>query len=299
MKKIGCVLLALCMGLAACGSDDYRSEPEAGTVVKATPEASTEEEVKRTSSEPEESAARSQDPEEVEEDDPLSSMAAYSSDEALLNDVRRQVECGEAHLEQLWWVNDSVVAELFGEEVFPDGSYHNGIFLFEFSHRGDIAQLAEESGFSAEKLENTWTNAWPWARWDLLCRRWSLYATVQPMKDGWPTPRNWIPPEDRTYEETKNAVARWHEDSETQVPADNGPESPQPTSEYVMPEFVPVEDHPGYELAVVEEAEDGRALQVRLRWTNEEGFGFWAELPGYALEIFWEHEGEWFIPVEV
>lgn len=293
MKKFAVMLLAaavLALVLGACLPVD--GEPETGGAGMAPGS-----EVSRTApEEPEE------EPEEVEGwGEGLSSFAAYSWNGNLLEDIQKSQDFGD-----VWWINDEPVSALYGEEVFADGMCWDGVFRFDFGTSRDVSRLVEESGFTEEELNDCWAREWPWDSWVYMALSWQLAVTYKPLPEGkWVTPSWWLPPEGATgkgedqgpyilglpYDENGNPIPT---PEPTPIPEDR-----QAVEDYQRPEWEPAEGHDGYEMAIVHAAPDGRPLQVRLRWKNEEGFGFWAQLPGYALDSFWEHEGEWFVKVNV
>ncbi len=141
-----------------------------------------------------------------------------------------------------------------------------------------------------------------------MVRGWEFAATYNPLPEGqWVTPNWWLPPEgltgkgedmgadgpfpDGPYDENGNPIP-------TPEPTPF-PEDREAVEDFKFPGWRPVEGHEGYEISTVHATADGRPLQVRLRWKNEEGYGFWAQLPAHALDSFWEHEGEWFVKVTV
>lgn len=252
MRKFAVMLLAaavLAMGLGACLLVD--GEPETGRA--GTGQESRVSEAAHDEPTPESERPK---PNDGAGGVPVwSTFAEYSWNGALLEDIQ-----GERELGDIWWVNDEPVAELYGEEVFPDGVCLDGVFHFEFNSRQDIAELAELSGFTEEELKES-------PPLSCMLRNWQFCVTCQPLTGEWFTPSGWMPPEN-----IGQANYRYHR-------------------------WEPVEGHEGYEMDII--YDDERPLQVWLRWKNEEGFGFWAQLPGYALDMFWEHEDEWFIKVNV
>lgn len=75
---------------------------------------------------------------------------------------------------------------------------------------------------------------------------------------------------------------------ESQAPTFTPAPTPEwePAGDYQPPEFRPVEEHPGFELAVTEPGPGELPLQVRLRWEREGRWCF-AQIPGHSLEAFW------------
>lgn len=277
MKHVVCLTLALALLLGACGA-----ESTTGGKVASTPEP----------------VLPVEDPYSDWEAAPLWIHTAYSGDTGLLNAIREEGGPGT-----LWWVNDGAIAQAYGGEVFPDGVYLEGVFQFKFSIPKSSEELAALAGYPEDEGRR-FTREWPWYTWENLARNWEFFVTIQPIQgDAWPTPSLMIPSEEwPTFEDWLGHVGDDHFGGNPALDAYHAGEllidDPQPVSEYVMPQFAPVEGHEGYEMAVVYALPDGTPMQVRLRWRNEEGFGFWAQLPAHALETFWEYQNQWFVRVD-
>ncbi len=295
MKKFtAIILLAAVMLLALAGCLPVDGEPETGGAGMAG-------EVSRVVEQDVEPYV----PETIEGwGDGLSSFPAYSWNGGLLEDIQRSRDFGD-----IWWINDGTVSALYGEEVFADAVCDDGVFRFNFSSGQDISALAAASGFTEEELTGGWTREWPWDSWEYAARGWELAATYKPLPEGqWVTPSWWLPPEgltgrgedmDRYWLE--QLLGPFDEDGFPIPTPDTTPfpEDREAVEDFKFPGWRPVEEHEGYEISTVHATTDGRPLQVRLRWRNEEGFGFWAQLPAHALDSFWEHEREWFVKVTV
>ena len=208
---------------------------------------------------------------------------------------------------EIWWFNDAPVTAMYTDRVFADGACYDGVCEFEFQDRRSPAEMAALYGVTAEELERTCMDQWPWKSWENLTYRWKFYVTIQPMAGEWFSP-GWIAPEEGSYEEylagrIQASRERYGGDEEIDLMemfrnGELGPKNPQPASEYQYPAFQPVEGHEGLEMALVAETPSGLPLQVRFRWKTEDGFGCWAEVPGWALERFYEHLDEWFVKVD-
>lgn len=230
----------------------------------------------------------------------FNSFGAYSWHQRLLEEEVKGF--GE-----IWWFNDGPVAEMYSDRVFADGACYNGVCQFEFQDRRDTADMAALYEVTAEELERTCMDPWPWSSWQSLAYSWKFYVTIQPMTGDWFSP-GWIAPEEGTYEEylaqrIQASRERYGGDEEIDLmemfrKGGLGPRNPQPASEYQYPAFQPVEGHEGVEMALTAETPDGLPLQVRFRWKTEDGFGCWAEIPGWAAERFYEHLDEWFVKVD-
>ncbi len=241
----------------------------------------------------------------------VNSFAAYSGSKSLLENLQDELDLAESGIDlsgsELWWINDEAVTELYGEDVFADGACYEGIFRFMFSSRQEDSELAALAGLTEEELR-LWAREWDWPSYGYMVRGWELAATYEPLPEGkWVTPSWWLPPEELTGRGEEQPGYR--EMLGLHVGADGKPiPTPEPTpfpedrqavEDFKFPGWEPVEGHEGYEISTVHTAADGRPLQVRLRWKNEAGYGFWAQLPAHALDSFWEHEGEWFVKVTV
>lgn len=217
--------------------------------------------------------------------------------------VLERVQKESSELGKIWWLNDQAVDEVSGEDMWACCTYRKGAFQFDFTPVKSEEEIIELTGMSLQELERH-TDCWPWNPAGYTAQNWEFCMTIQPINGDWPTPDHWIPPKNLTYEEyIKKAFVTAPGGSRTpeEMVEDLGwtPNNPQPTSEYEMPQFSPVKGREGYEMAVVHTKPDGAPLQVRLRWRNEEGFGFWAQIPAHALDIFWEHQDQWFVPVDL
>lgn len=297
MKKFTAVVLlmaALLLTLPGCLPVD--GEPETGGAGMAG----------------ESRAAEPYEPETIEGwGDGVNSFAAYAGNKGLLENLQFELDLVEsgAHLagSELWWINDEAVTGLYGEDTIADGVCHEGVFRFTFQSPQEDSELARLAGLSEEELR-LWAREWNWLNYGYLVRGWEFAATYKPLPEGqWVTPSWWLPPEgltgkgedmgadgpfpDGPYDENGNPIP-------TPEPTPF-PEDREAVEDFKFPGWRPVEGHEGYEISTVHATADGRPLQVRLRWRNEEGFGFWAQLPAHALDSFWEHEGEWFVKVTV
>ena len=220
---------------------------------------------------------------------------------AVLEHLREE----SSEMGRIWWLNDQVVDAVSEEMMWTRCAYVKGVFQFEFYPSMPKEEVSQLTGISIRELFRQ-TDRWPWEPKGYISQNWEFCVTIQPVNGDWPTPDHWIPPENYTYEDFANQVGGKGSES---VPTEdialadefppNTPNNPQPTSEYEMPQFSPVKGRRGYEMAVVHTKPDGAPLQVRLRWRNEEDFGFWAQIPAYALDIFWEHQDQWFVPVDL
>lgn len=289
MKKRTAIFLltaAIALALGACLPVD--GEPESAGAGMAG-----EGEVSRTASEEPESEPY--EPEHIEGwGEGMTTVAAYSWNGALLEDVQDSRELGE-----IWWINDDTVSGLYGEEVFADGVCHEGVFCFTFRSRQEDGELAAAAGLAEEEL-GLWAREWDWPNYGYMVRGWELAVTYKPLPEGqWVTPSWWLPPEGLTGKgEDMYGYLRERALAGPSLPEPTPlPEDREAVEDFRFPAWEPVEGHEGYEMAVVHTAYDGRPLQVRLRWKNEDGFGFWAQLPAHALDSFWEREGEWFLKV--
>lgn len=292
MKKFTVILLlaaALALALGACLPVD--GEPEGIGAGMAG-----EDEVSRTISE---------EPEKIEGwGEGVSSFAAYRWNGGLLKNLQFELDLVESGVDlggsEIWWINDQTVSALYGEDIIADGACYDGVFRFTFNSRQEDSELAAAAGITEDEL-SLWAREWDWPNYGYMVRGWELAVTYKPLPEGrWVTPSWWLPPEGLTGKGEDNGSY-----AERMIA---GPSRPEPTplpedrqavEDFKFPGWEPVEGHEGYEMAVVHTAYDGRPLQVRLRWKNGEGFGFWAQLPAHALDSFWEHEGEWFIKVTV
>lgn len=289
MKKFTTVLLSaavLALALGACLPVD--GEPE-----RAGAGMAGEGEVSRTASQ------EPYEPENIDGwGDGVSSFAAYSWNGGLLEDIQKELDLGDG---DIWWINDEAVSELCGEDVFADGACYDGVFRFMFNSRQEDGELAAAAGITEDEL-SLWAREWDWPSYGYMARGWELAVTYKLLPEGqWVTPSWWLPPEGLTGKGedmygylNERALAGPSRPEPTPLPEDR-----QAVEDFQFPAWEPVEGHEGYEMAVVHTAYDGRPMQVRLRWKNEEGFGFWAQLPEHALDSFWEHEGEWFVKVGV
>lgn len=295
MKKIIAVLLlGAVMAAMLSGCLPVDGEPE-----RAGAGMSGEGEVSRTASE------EPYEPEKIEGwGDDVSSFAAYSWNGALLEDIQRELDLGES---EIWWINDEAVAALCGEDVFADGTCYDGVFRFDFSLQQEDSELAAAAGLTEDELK-LWAREWSWPGYGYMVRGWELAVTYKPLPEGqWVTPSWWLPPEGLTgkgenlYGFGADIAGPFDADGKP-IPTPEPtpfPEDRQAVEDFRFPGWEPLEGREGYEISTVHTAADGRPLQVRLRWKNEEGFGFWAQLPAHTLDSFWEHEGEWFIKVTV
>ena len=235
----------------------------------------------------------------------MSSFGAYSWNGALLEEVTKELGPG---CSQLCWIDDQTVTAVFGEEVFADGVCHEGIFQFSFYSRQEDSKLATAAGLPEENLD-LWSREWSWQRYRNLLQSWELAVTYEPLPEGqWVTPNWWLPPEGLTGKGEDTGDGPWPDiagpfDADgTPLPTPEPtpfPEDRQAVEDFKFPGWEPAEGHEGYEIAAVHSTPDGRPLQIRLRWKNEEGYGCWVQIPAYALDTFWEHEGEWFVMVGV
>lgn len=236
----------------------------------------------------------------------VNSFGAYSWNGALLEEVTKELGLGYS---QLCWIDDQTVTAVFGEDVFADGACYDGVFRFTFSSRQDGSELAAAAGLSEDELR-LWAREWSWPDYRYMARGWELAVTYEPLPEGrWVTPSWWLPPqgltgkgEDRYGYWDERALAGPYDEDGNPIPTPEPtpfPEDRQAVEDFRFPGWEPLEGHEGYEISTVHSTADGRPLQVRLRWKNEEGYGFWAQLPAHALESFWEHEGEWFVMVGV
>lgn len=302
MKKFtSIILLAAVTLLTLPGCLPVDGEPETGGVGMAG-------EVSRVA----ERDVEPYEPETIEGwGDGVNSFAAYAGNKGLLENLQFELDLVEsgAHLagSELWWINDEAVIGLYGEDTIADGACYEGVFRFTFQSPQEDSELARLAGLSEEELM-LWAREWNWMNYGYLVRGWEFAATYKPLPEGqWVTPSWWLPPEgltgkgedmgadgpfpDGPYDENGNPIP-------TPEPTPF-PEDREAVEDFKFPGWRPVEGHEGYEIATVHATTDGRPLQVRLRWKNEEGFGFWAQLPAHALDSFWEHEGEWFVKVTV
>ena len=295
MKKFTSIFLlaaVIMLTLGACLPVD--GEPEGAGAGMAG-----EGEVSRTASE------EPYEPEEIEGwGDGMSSFAAYSWNGALLENIQ-----GELDMEpgEIWWINDEPVSELYGEDVFADGACYDGVFRFMFSNRQEDSELAALAGLDEDEL-HLWAREWSWPNYMYMARSWELAVTYKPLPEGkWVTPSWWLPPEGLTgkgegLDGSGADIAGPFDADGKPIPTPEPtpfPEDRQAAEDFRLPAWEPVEGREGYEISTVHSTADGRPLQVRLRWKNDEGFGFWAQLPAYAVDSFWEHENEWFIKVTV
>nr|WP_290463023.1 hypothetical protein [Acutalibacter muris] len=296
MKKFTAVVLlmaALLLTLPGCLPVD--GEPETGGAGRAG-------EVSRVA----ERDVEPYEPETIEGwGEGMSSFAAYRWNGGLLEEVTKELGPG---CSQLCWIDDQTVTAVFGEEVFADGVCHEGIFKFSFYNRQEDSELAAAAGLPEEDLE-LWSREWSWQRYRNLLQSWELAVTYEPLPEGqWVTPNWWLPPEGLTGKGEDTGDGPWP-DIAGPFDADGNPlPTPEPTpfpedrqavEDFKFPGWEPAEGHEGYEIAAVHSTPDGRPLQIRLRWKNEEGYGCWVQIPAYALDTFWEHEGEWFVMVGV
>ena len=302
MKKFTAImLLAAVMLLALAGCLPVDGEPETGGAGMAG-------EVSRVA----EQDVEPYEPETIEGwGEGVNSFGAYAGNKGLLENLQFELDLVEsgAHLagSELWWINDEAVTRLYGEDTVADGACYEGVFRFTFQSPQEDSELARLAGLSEEELR-LWAREWNWLNYGYLVRGWEFAATYNPLPEGqWVTPNWWLPPEgltgkgedmgadgpfpDGPYDENGNPIP-------TPEPTPF-PEDREAVEDFKFPGWRPVEGHEGYEISTVHATADGRPLQVRLRWKNEEGFGFWAQLPAHALDSFWEHEGEWFVKVTV
>lgn len=219
-----------------------------------------------------------------------------SDDQALLEAIRAESDLGD-----IWWLNGEAADQLCGEDVWADGSYHKGVFVFRFQTLEDWEEISALTGQSQEELFcRAWR--WPWETWGYMAKTWEFCVTIQPIQGEWPTPDHWIPPENRTYGDDLFGCADGGPESGL-IPEGGGadgqsPATPQPTSQYEMPQFAPAEGHEGCEMAVVHATPEGTPRQVRFRWKTEDGFGCWAQVPGWAVDRFFEYFDQWFVKVD-
>ena len=302
MKKFtSIILLAAVMLLTLPGCLPVDGEPETGGAGRAG-------EVSRVA----ERDVEPYEPETIEGwGDGVSSFAAYRWNGGLLKSLQFELDLVESGADlagsELWWINDEAVTGLYGEDTIADGVCHEGVFRFTFQSPQEDSELARLAGLSEEELR-LWAREWNWLNYSYLVRGWEFAATYKPLPEGqWVTPSWWLPPEgltgkgedmgadgpfpDGPYDENGNPIS-------TPEPTPF-PEDREAVEDFKFPGWRPVEGHEGYEISTVHATADGRPLQVRLRWRNEEGYGFWAQLPAHALDSFWEHEGEWFVKVTV
>lgn len=243
----------------------------------------------------------------------VNSFGAYAGNKGLLENLQSELDLVESGVDlsgsEIWWINDEAVSALYGEDVFADGACYDGVFRFTFSSRQEDSELAAAAGLSEDEL-NLWAREWSWPDYRYMARGWELAVTYEPLPEGrWVTPSWWLPPEGYTGK-GEDRYGYWDERALAgPFDADGNPiPTPEPTpfpedreavEDFKFPGWEPLEGHEGYEISTVHSTADGKPLQVRLRWKNEEGYGFWAQLPAHALDTFWEHEGEWFVMVGV
>ncbi len=226
----------------------------------------------------------------------FNAFGAYSGQQALLeNEI--------SGFGEIWWFNDAPVTAMYTDRVFADGACYDGVCEFGFQDRRSPAEMAALYGVTEEELQWSCMDQWPWNSWQNLTSGWVFYVTLQPMEGEWFCPSGWVlSTEDETFEDYARRVGGTGDGEnkmlEMYLAGELGPKNPQPASQYQYPAFQPVEGHEGLEMALVAETPSGLPLQVRFRWKTEDGFGCWAEVPGWAVERFYEHLGQWFVKVD-
>lgn len=301
MKKLRCFLLALCLilGLGACGPGDF--QPEAGGP-GSTPEESTQIEEESRTAEEEESQSASHEAPSGSEASPsswygdnylLESSLAYFDENGLAQDLAVATD-----LDWVWYANPEALGRLAPGAERADAMCHKGVLEFTFSGREDLGALAEKYGMTPEELEAGTMRSWPWDSWKDLVQEYTLYVSALELEEPPAMDYYWMPDEWdlRRGEESEPPGLDWgpfgeNAEGGSQAPQKENP-TPEPTPEwepagdYRPPEFRPVEEHPGFELAVTEPGPGDLPLQVRLRWEREGRWCF-AQIPGHSLEAFW------------
>lgn len=287
-KRMSLLLTALLLAcLTACGPDD-----PAWKTLGAGADPDTETHAMEEEEDLNQYQAASSPEESSEEPaswvyDPVVSSPCYSGQEAMLEDFHR---FGQNLPEEIFWIDEEAVREAFGADGYLSAMCQDGLLHFDTYYKDmDSADLADRYGVSQEDWENREMKSWPWYPWRRVGTRFNFFVTVRPGEEP-PEPESWKPwelpePDDTFYE----LLAP----SPTPGPADR-----EPLADYQPPEWVPAEGHEGYELAVVASTDAGVPLCVRVRWQRD---GCWllAEIPGHALEAFWEQVDGLFTKVDM
>ncbi len=297
-NRLGCFLLALwlTLGLAACGPDDFQpeaagpgngasSEDGSGAAGEASPE---------SQSASHEAPGESEDSSWYGDNYLLESSPAYSDENGLAQDLAVSTD-----LDWVWYANPEALGRLAPGAERADAMCRKGVLEFAFSGQEDLGELAEKYGLSREELEIGTMKSWPWDSWETLVREYTLYVGALELEEPPAMDIYWMPDawDLRRGEEGELSGAGWGpygEDAQggSQAPTPTPEPTPEwePAGEYQPPEFQPVEEHPGFEMAVTEPGPGELPLQVRLRWRREGRWCF-AQIPGHSLEAFWScHE---------
>lgn len=301
-KRISLLLAALLLAsLTACGPDDPVWRPlEAGTDPDTEAHALEEEEglfnkqdlnqyrVDSSSEEDGRSASWAYDP--------VVSSPYYSGQEAMLEDFQR---FGQNLPAEIFWIDEAAVREAFGVDGYLSATCRDGLLHFDtYYQEPDGADLAEQYGVSLEEWESREMKSWPWSPWRLVGTQFNFFAAVRPEEEP-PEPESWKPRELPDKYSGERLLAGPYDEEGNLLPTP----SPKPVdrealADYQPPEWAPVTGHEGYEAAVVASTDAGIPLCVRVRWQRE-GFWFLAEIPGHALDAFWEHEDGLFMKVDM
>lgn len=292
--------------LYSCGPDDFSGRGEGTAVSSAvsstagpeespapSPESSLPESAE-DSSVPASSSDSHPDSSQEENDFDLTVSGPFCSDHLSLLDMLVK----NGHMpEEFWWINDQAAREAFPNTQYLSAGCGDKLLNFDFQFTYDEEDIPSQYGMTQEEMSNREMKVWPWHNWFSLANDFEFFVTLLP-EDELPEITRWMPREGMTGVgepdpgrfERMVAVAGPYDENGNLMPTPEPtpfPTDRQPVEEYQPPEWRPVPEHEGYEMAIVAETDDGSPLSVRLRWQRD-GYWFQGQIPGHCLDKFWE-----------
>lgn len=287
--------------LCSCGPDDFPGQG-AGTAVssavsstagpEASPAPSPESSLPESaedSSVPASSSDSHPDTSQVEDDYDLTVSSPFCSDHLSLLDMLIK----DGHMpEEFWWMDDQVAREAFPNTHYLSAGCRDRLLDFDFQFTYEYAEdIPSQYGMTQEEMGSREMKVWPWHNWLYLANDFEFFVTLLP-EDEPPEVSFWTPREGMTGVgepipgSSERLLAGPYDENGTPEPTPF-PTDRQPVEEYQPPEWRPVPEHEGYEMAIVAEMDDGSPLSVRLRWQRD-GYWFQGQIPGHCLDKFWE-----------
>ena len=195
--------------------------------------------------------------------------------------------------DEFWWINEDLFRETFPIGQYLSAGCRNFVLNFEAFIDSTMVDVPGEYGMTMEEMEYREMKVWPWDRWTAISGQFDMYITLYPQEEppeivlwtpsegltgiGEPNPDGFRPMFAGPLDEDGNLLPT---PEPTPFPTDR-----QPVEEYQPPQWQPVPEHEGYEMAIVAETDEGLPLAVRLRWQRE-GYWFLCQIPGHCLEDF-------------